>query len=379
MPTINNSSKKFELGQYFTRTNIVNKVVTLLEEYLDLNKDIQILEPSAGTRNFVKVLKEKGYQNVDACEIDEELTDIPFDFFELPLSKKYDLIIGNPPFTKYNVKSSYFYPKKYFNNSINPYQYLTNKLLKKEKIQIENVFILKAIKHLKNNDSSIGFVLPISFFIRNKNNDIKKAIISRFPTIIVYQNDERWVDEPIPCCFAVFTNIEQYNNKVILLYEDGGDVREVLDKTQLLEEELIPKSFLYKRNNQQSGVPLSNFLMEKIPKYERSYENNNVSGSNILEKSQIPTNKEVSDYCLAVVRVGNASVSKTGLINIKEDILNDMFFVFKFKEESNKNKELKELICKKINEKQDYFKNLTIRVGSKSIKKTDIFEFKINL
>ena len=129
------------------------------------------------------------------------------------------------------------------------------------KIQMENVFILKSIKHLKDKNSSIAFVLPISFFIAKKNKEIKKEIINRFSTIIIYQNDKNWFDEPIPCCFAIFTNIPEYKDKIILLYEDNKKVKEILNKQELLTEELIPQSFLYKKKNKQEGIPLLKFLL----------------------------------------------------------------------------------------------------------------------
>lgn len=371
------NNKKFVLGQYFTRRQVVDRVISLLLEYKRFNKNIEILEPSSGTGNFVRGLKEKGFTNIQECEIDKNLTNKPCDFFLFDLNKKFDLIIGNPPFTKYNVKDSYFYPKKFFDKEIKPSQYLTAKTLNKKKFPIENAFILKSIKHLKNKDSSIGFVLPISFFIAKKNKEIKEEITRMFNTIVIYQNDKNMVDEPIPCCFAIFTNTEEYRNKIILIYEDGENIKEVLDIKNLIKEELIPKTFLYKKNNHQSGTPLSKYLLEKTPKYQRDYKRNNISGANILEHQKIPKEKDIKDYALAVTRVGNVSVGKTGLINLKEDILNDMFFVFQFKDEFNENKELKELICKLINKNQEHFKNITHRVGSKSIKKSDIFDFRI--
>ena len=56
-----------------------------------------------------------------------------------------------------------------------------------------------------------------------------------------------------------------------------------------------------------------------------------------------------------------------------------MFYVFDFDNEKNKNKELKEKICNEINKNQDYFKNVTCRVGSKSIKKEDVLNFKVEI
>jgi type I restriction-modification system DNA methylase subunit len=370
-------NKKYVLGQYFTREEVVKRLVDLVLEFKNFNKNIKILEPAFGTGNFIRILKEKGFKNIEGCEIDPEFTDTPQDFFLYPLEKKFDLIISNPPFTKYNIKESYFYPKKYFLTSIHPGRYLPPKLLKKEKIRIENAFILKSIKHLKDKNSAIGFVLPISFFIKGKNLETKEIILENFQTVIIYQNEIRWVDEPIPCCFGIFTNVENLKNKVVLLYENKKKIKKVLDKSMLLTEEVIPKSFIYRKYNHMKGIPLSNFLRNEPVKYKKSYIENNVSAANIQEKVQIPPEENVSNYCLAVVRVGNASVGRAGLINIKKDILNDMFYVFPFKEEYNQNKEIKERICRILNKNQDYFKNITFRVGSKSIKKRDILEFKI--
>jgi len=368
--------KKFVLGQYFTKEEIVKRVIDLLQSYKHYNKEISILEPSAGTGNFVKELKKRGFNKIKECEIDKDLTENPQDFFTLEEINKFDLVMGNPPFTKYNVKNSYFYPSKYTNIS-----FLENGLNKKEKMQIEKVFILKSIKHLKNKESSIAFVLPISFFIGNKNKETKRIILDIFSTIIIYQNDKNWFEEPIPCCFAIFTNIKDYKNKVILLYEDGKCANEILDKENLLTEELIPKSFFYKKKNGNGNgkYTLSKYISEKRAKYKRDYKNNNISGANILTKAKIPENKEVEDYALAVVRVGNSSIGKTGLINLKEDTLNDMFYVFDFKEEHNSNKELKEKIVSELNNNQEHFRNLSVRVGSKSMKKNDLLDFKINL
>jgi len=160
--------KKFILGQYFTKRMIVDKVINLLLKYKTIKKEIRILEPSSGTGNFVNGLKDKGFINITNCEIDPALTKSPRDFFIFPIEDKFDLIIGNPPFTKYNIKNSYYSPNNYLNSSIKPSEYIPKLLEKKNKIQIENVFILKSIKHLSK-DGTIAFVLPISFFIAKKN------------------------------------------------------------------------------------------------------------------------------------------------------------------------------------------------------------------
>ena len=127
------------------------------------------------------------------------------------------------------------------------------------------------------------------------------------------------------------------------------------------------------------GESLSNYLSDKKIHYQRSYDKNNISGSNILQNQNIPEEKDIKDYALAVVRVGNVSVGKTGLININDDTLNDMFFVFQFKDEFNNNKQIKESICKFLNNNLEHFRNITQRVGSKSIKKSDVMDFRVKI
>ena len=97
-------NKQEILGQYFTKIEIVHQLLYLLFSYKKYDNKIKILEPSFGTGNFIKGLKGKNYLNIDGCEIDKNLTKNPCDFFEMPLTKKYDLLIGNPPFSKYNLK-----------------------------------------------------------------------------------------------------------------------------------------------------------------------------------------------------------------------------------------------------------------------------------
>jgi len=52
-------------------------------------------------------------------------------------------------------------------------------------------------------------------------------------------------------------------------------------------------------------------------------------------------------------------------------------FIFLMSKINIKNKQIKENICQQINIKIDYFRNITCRVGSKSIKKRIIFNLKI--
>jgi len=374
-------SKQEILGQYFTKTEIVRDLVNLVLKYKKYKDNIKILEPSFGTGNFITALKEKGFLNIDGCEIDEELTEKPSDFFNMSLDKKYDLIIGNPPFSKYNLKDSYFNVKKYLKSDISPFWYLTKNELRKDKEKIENIFLLKSIKHLHNKNSSIGYVLPISFFIKNKNKSIKNELLKYFSSIIIYQNDKIWFDKNIPCCFVVFANSDMLLSKILIIYESYNKYLEVFDIIDI-HEELIPQIIMHKNNDclkNNKGTPLCEYFEIKKVNVKKSYTENNISAKNILERKIIPENKLVENYKIAVVRVGNSSVGKCGLINEKEDILNDMFFIFDVKKQYVKNKQVKEEICRQINNNGEYFKNITCRVGSKSIKKEDVLNYKVTI
>jgi hypothetical protein len=372
-------NKQEILGQYWTKKEIVRILLDLLFSYKKYGNRIKILEPSFGTGNFIKCLKENSYSDIDGCEIDKDLTKNPCDFFEVPLDKKYDLIIGNPPFSKYNLKESYYFLKNYIRSVVWPSLYLTKKEFGKEKEKIENIFILKSLKHLKDENSSIGYVLPISFFIKNKNRSVKNELLKHFSTIVIYQNDKIWFDRNIPCCFAIFSNINKLENKIIVIYENSKKNEEVFD-IKNIHEELIPQIIFHKNKGyikNDKGVPLKEFLENKKIPIKKSFKVNNISAKNIQEKSAIPENKLVEDYKIAVVRVGNSSVGRCGLINVKEDILNDMFYTFDVQDQYKKNRQLKEKICQQINSKIDYFRNITCRVGSKSIKKEDILNFRV--
>jgi hypothetical protein len=368
------------LGQFFTKESAVEKLLDILFEFKHCEKNIAVLEPSFGTGSFITVLKRRGFRHIVGCEIDPGLTENPRDFFDLPLAERFDLIIGNPPFTKYNVNESYHFIEESCGTLFNPAAYLPTLILRKRKERIENVFLLKSLKHLKTQDSSIAFILPISFFIGNRNKAVKDEILKHFSTIIIYQNDQIWFDYNIPCCFGVFCNISNLKDKIVLIYENKSRHEHIID-IDAIHQELIPQIFYNKKHIikfDASGTPLREFLNPARVVYRKSYTENSVSAKNILQRTRIPAHSHVEDYKLAIVRVGNASVGRAGLVDVTREVLNDMFYVFDFTMKYARDKKAKETICVLLNQHQDYFKSITCRVGSKSIKKEDILSFHVS-
>lgn len=141
--------KKAELGQIYTEKAEIDKMLSLIA---NKDKNIKILEPSAGDGRIYDALKNIGYENVTAIEIDSEICRSNFlniDFFDHHSDEKYDLIIGNPPYVKYNrflESTKNKLEKGFFNNLANLYLY----------------FIKKSIDLLKD-DGELIFLNPSEF------------------------------------------------------------------------------------------------------------------------------------------------------------------------------------------------------------------------
>lgn len=145
-------SSKNKFGQYFTPKVVADFMIGLA----DISANSKILEPSCGEGVFLEILQQKGYNNLTAFEIDEDLaTDFPFvryeSFVSAVLDDKFDLIIGNPPYIRWKNLENELKQElstnpiwnKYF-NSLCDYLY---------------IFILKSIELLNENGQLI-FICP---------------------------------------------------------------------------------------------------------------------------------------------------------------------------------------------------------------------------
>jgi len=145
-------SVKNKFGQYFTPKLIVDLMISLSK----VDKDALILEPSCGKGIFIENLKNKGFKNIIGYEIDEILSrNIPNvineSFVTAKIDKKFDLIIGNPPYIRWkNLEEEL---KEELNESI-----LWNKYFN-SLCDYSYIFILKSIELLKDGGELI-FITP---------------------------------------------------------------------------------------------------------------------------------------------------------------------------------------------------------------------------
>ena len=147
------------MGQYFTPTNIAQFMIDLISNG---EKKKRILEPSAGTGIFLSILASMGYHELKGIEIDPSIASqsrVPIEvgnFFDFPTSKKYDVVIGNPPYIRWK------------NLSLEQRQYFTSTSFWQKRMNgltdILQPFIFKCIDHLKP-DGELIFITP-SFWMQ---------------------------------------------------------------------------------------------------------------------------------------------------------------------------------------------------------------------
>lgn len=145
------NSKRENNAAYYTNKFIINEI---FKELPDIAKDtIDILEPSVGVGNFLPFIFKK-YEhvrqvNIDVIDIDEKNLEIlklllskqkvpaniKIDFLQADtllynFNKHYDLVIGNPPFTKLKAKDATKYLKTNINkDTTNTFEFFLEKAM----------------------------------------------------------------------------------------------------------------------------------------------------------------------------------------------------------------------------------------------------------
>lgn len=100
-------------SQFFTPYPLIGALFSLLTEYVDIDTECSVCEPSAGTGQFLTYMRDKLphlTKDLDAVEIDPELADKlremklatihNCDFLTMEPGRRYNLIVGNPPYAE---------------------------------------------------------------------------------------------------------------------------------------------------------------------------------------------------------------------------------------------------------------------------------------
>lgn len=321
---------------YYTDIKTLNEIY---KELPDIEKDtVKILEPSVGSGNFIPfILKKYEGKNVilDICDINKnslkicklilsekinlenvEVNYIHGDFLKTKFNQDYDLIIGNPPFTKLTKKlGSEEYKKKFeFTKADN----LSSFFLKKA-LMLANYVVMIMPKYFLHNDSfseirdyvaSFGLekiidfgekgfegvlIETISLFINTKSikNNVKvksitsktehnllksKIVDSAYPNWLIYRNDffDRMVDKLELGIFTVFRD-RQVTKKMLNktagiriiksrnIKQDGSSILDIKGYDEYIDEEKAKNLIVYEKYYNRDDV----YLVPNMTYYPR--------------------------------------------------------------------------------------------------------------
>lgn len=201
-----NNKKKY--GQYFTNPIIADFMVDL-----GFNKGMKsFLDPAVGPGIFVEYINKKDMNiNIDAYEIDPKMItefkkNIKFDVNLLNCDylysdeKKYDLIVCNPPYNKFQeipdrIELIKMFEKKY-NIKLSGY---TNYCI---------YFLIKSLNSLKKNGKAV-FIIPYEFMNTGYGEKIKQYILDNkmLKTLIKFNNNLKIFDDAMTTsCIMLFEN-----------------------------------------------------------------------------------------------------------------------------------------------------------------------------
>ena len=168
-----------QLGQVFTPAHIVSQMLQLC------HNNGRILEPSCGNGAF--------FNNISSCigiEIDKQLCTknmLNIDFFDYPLTEKFDTIIGNPPYVRYQD----ILPSTKSKLSFSMFDQRSNLYL---------FFIEKCIKHL-NGKGELIFITPRDFLKSTSSIKLNKFIFDNGTiTDVIDLGDEKVFSGFSPNC-----------------------------------------------------------------------------------------------------------------------------------------------------------------------------------
>ena len=185
--SLSKETKKNE-GIYFTPINIIKMIIDFVTtEKSDI---VSVLEPSCGSGQFIELLEFKEITAIEKNKsiynaIKEKYPVINDDFLEYRFDKKFDLVIGNPPYfviPKKSVDSKYY---KYFDGRPNIYI----------------LFIIKSFE-LLNENGILAFVLPSNFLNCIYYNKLRKYL-SKFKILDIYTSNEKFLDTSQEICVFI--------------------------------------------------------------------------------------------------------------------------------------------------------------------------------
>jgi len=211
--------EKKKYGIFFTPKNIITDTIDFVLKHIDPQT---ILEPSCGSGEFVKELNNRlKLKDIDAIEFNETIYDklqhvdwkaqntitlYELNYLEYQSDKKYDLIIGNPPYFVMKKKEVDVKYNKYYEGR-------------------PNIFILFIVKSLwlLNNNGILSFVVPKSFVNSIYYNKLRAFINDNYTILNIFEYEK-----------SKFIDTEQETITLIIQKKSGVNCEYVLIKDDIV-------------------------------------------------------------------------------------------------------------------------------------------------
>ena len=191
---------KNKFGQYFTPKIVADFMLDLA----DISANSKILEPSCGEGVFLDLLLKKGFENIVAFEIDNDLaknfSNVRYEsFVAAKINEKFDLIIGNPPYIRWKNLEDELKQELATNPLWNKY---CNSLC-----DYLYIFILKSIELLNENGQLI-FICPEYWMNTTHSVSLRNYMIQNGYFEEIYHFNETPIFDKVTVSIVIFKYIK---------------------------------------------------------------------------------------------------------------------------------------------------------------------------
>lgn len=281
-----------EKGAFYTPEDIAFWMSERVLNCVNATKRVEVLEPSCGDGIFLKTLlslARKGSCNIDAVEHDynafrktskfydsySNISVIKNDFLFWSTQKKYDLILGNPPYiVKKLLKSSQAEQCKKI--------HMQAGLVEKEVANIWTSFVVKCEALLQQN-GILAFVLPTELLQVNYAKEIRDFLSDKFSRL-----------EIISFRRLAFEGIEQ-DTVILIAYKNTKEPHGLYFSEVSSISDLTPKTLQFEKHHNALETKWSSYILKED---DVSF----IKG--ISQKC-----KKVSDLCTSVAGIVTAANS----------------------------------------------------------------------